>query len=114
MRRGRKMWKEIAEVLEKEHGLKTSHKTIQNFFKRAQRIRKEGLPLGWEDPESTSTKPASAPAQPAAGVKPGPAVKPERTDAKAAIEALRAKSEQENNPTEDPEWDFSTDKTKPI
>ena len=46
MRRGRKMWKEIAEVLEKEHGLKTSHKTIQNFFKRAQRIRKEGLPLG--------------------------------------------------------------------
>src|ERR671922_2723130 len=72
MRRGRKMWKEIAEVLEKEHGLKTSHKTIQNFFKRAQRIRKEGLPLGWEDPELTPRQPAPAPAQPAAGVKPGP------------------------------------------
>src|ERR671922_2825355 len=66
MRRGRKMWKEIAEVLEKEHGLKTSHKTVQNFFKRAQRIRKEGgLPLGWEDAEPAAVPSAPPPAKPA-------------------------------------------------
>jgi hypothetical protein len=50
MRRGRKTWKEIAAHLEQEHGLKTSHKTIQNFFKRvADRTRKGvTLPMGFE------------------------------------------------------------------
>src|SRR5690242_4318162 len=75
MRRKRKMWKEIAEVLEKEHGLKTSHKTIQNFVKRALRIRKEGrLPFGWEDTQPTDAQAAQSvpagPAQPAAPATP--------------------------------------------
>jgi len=46
MRRGRKTWPEISAHLEREHGLKTSHKTIQNFFKHS--INRKQLPLGFE------------------------------------------------------------------
>jgi hypothetical protein len=50
MRRGRKTWPEIARRLELEHGLKTSHKTVQNWFKRwSDRVSKgKPLPMGFE------------------------------------------------------------------
>src|SRR5438045_3657345 len=56
MRKRRKMWKEIAEVLKREHGLETSHKTIQNFFKRASNP-KQKRPMGWDDPVKSQTPP---------------------------------------------------------
>jgi hypothetical protein len=36
-------------VLEQEHGLKTSHKTVHGFFKRV--VSRDKLPLGWAEPE---------------------------------------------------------------
>ena len=45
MRREHKTWQEIADVLGREHNLKTSYKTIQAFFKRVTARGK--LPLGW-------------------------------------------------------------------
>jgi hypothetical protein len=113
MRRARKTWKQVAEALEQVHGLKTSHKTIHNFVKRALRIRKEGrLPFGWEDPEPEPSQPAPAPAKPAAGAKPAPPATPDLAQQNAAIEALRAKAKQ--LPPEEPEWNIPIDPDKPL
>jgi hypothetical protein len=59
LRRARKTWQEIAQVLEREHGLKASYKTIQAFFKRV--VARDTLPLGFEPDQP---KPQPPPARP--------------------------------------------------
>jgi hypothetical protein len=49
MRRSRKGWQEIADHLEKQHGLKVTHRTLFRFFARATDPKRK-RPLGFEDP----------------------------------------------------------------
>jgi hypothetical protein len=58
MRRGHRTWPEIARCLEREHGLKTSHKTVHGFFKRV--VSRNKLPLGWAEPEQPLRPPPAA------------------------------------------------------
>jgi hypothetical protein len=46
LRRQRKTWAAIAAHLEERHGLKTSLRTVRNFFKRARAGR---VPLGFDE-----------------------------------------------------------------
>jgi predicted negative regulator of RcsB-dependent stress response len=43
-------WRQIADILNKEHGLKITHGSVHNFFKREQSRReaKRPAPLGFE------------------------------------------------------------------
>jgi hypothetical protein len=52
MRRARRTWAEIALVLERDHGIKTSLGTVRNFFKRAS----ANVPLGFEMPANGADK----------------------------------------------------------
>jgi hypothetical protein len=49
LRRQRKTWAAIAAHLEETHGLKTSLRTVRNFFKRARAGR---APLGFDETET--------------------------------------------------------------
>ena len=49
LRRQRKTWAAIAAHLEETHGLKTSLRTVRNFFKRARAGR---VPLGFDETET--------------------------------------------------------------
>jgi hypothetical protein len=49
LRRQRKTWAAIAVHLEETHGLKTSLRTVRNFFKRARAGR---VPLGFDESET--------------------------------------------------------------
>ncbi len=53
LRRRQKTWKEIAEILETEHGVQTHPSSVLQFFKRRSKGRR---PLGFEDgpPETVS------------------------------------------------------------
>jgi hypothetical protein len=67
LRRKRKTWKEISEILAGEpYRLKTSHKTIQNFFRRA--LYPKRIPMGFEDfaPAAAGPTPARPTAPPEA------------------------------------------------
>lgn len=73
LRRKRKTWKEISEILAGEpHRLKTSHKTIQNFFRRA--LYPKRIPMGFED-FAPDPKPPE-PARPTRGPQPSPDAPP--------------------------------------
>jgi hypothetical protein len=49
LRRQRKTWAAIAAHLEETHGLKTTLRTVRNFFKRARAGR---VPLGFDESET--------------------------------------------------------------
>jgi hypothetical protein len=77
MRRSRKGWQEIADHLEKQHGLKVTHRTLFRFFARATDPKRK-RPLGFEEahpatpaaPElSTDQTPAARAAAPSASQK---------------------------------------------
>jgi hypothetical protein len=62
LRRERKMWPEIAEILDRDHGVHLSYRTIRNFFIRARNPNRR-IPAGFE--EILGAKPASpAPVSP--------------------------------------------------
>jgi hypothetical protein len=53
LRRQRKTWAAIAAHLQQTHGLKTSLRTVRNFFKRARGGR---VPLGFNDSETPNRR----------------------------------------------------------
>ncbi len=53
-RRARKTWRDIADRLKQEHGLDTTGKVVQAWFKRRQ--KRQSLPLGFEE-TTPQTKP---------------------------------------------------------
>jgi hypothetical protein len=96
LRRKRKTWKEISEILAGEpYRLKTSHKTIQNFFRRA--LYPKRIPMGFEDfaPAAAAPIPPRPTAPPKANP-PGPAP---GAPAQTFRQKLEAKKPQ---PKEDP------------
>ena len=61
MRRQRKTWLEIADRLKSDHNLVTSHKTVQNFFKRVSIREQKGSPqpLGFPEEQPPISSPTS-------------------------------------------------------
>lgn len=94
LRQARKSWPQVAEHLEREHGLKVTWRTVRRFFARATKRAKSGkLPLGFTAPE-----PAKAPAPPPPVVAPTHdpfSIEPEAPRPAALFEKTRKRLEQQ-------------------
>ena len=99
-------WTEIAEQLQRDHGLKIAPKTIYSFFKRQSRPRPKNHPIrlrqGRPMQPSTAAEPATPPEQQAISYD-------------ESVERARARIKQENetNKRTDDDWDL-VDPTKPL
>ena len=105
-RRARKTWREIAELLRKEHGINRTLQAVQSFFKSASNPKRR-VPLGFED---SIVPPVSAgPSQP-----PGPITAEQQPSHAAAIEAARARAKARTQKQETKKWDLGYDPNKPL
>jgi hypothetical protein len=73
MRRARKTWKEIAEHLDQQHGVKLTYRTIRNFFDRySKRLKEKNFPIGYGPEPNPPSAPSPALAPPASAPAPIP------------------------------------------
>ena len=105
-RRARKTWREIAELLRKEHGINRTLQAVQSFFKSASSPKRR-VPLGFED--SIAPPVSAGPAQP-----PGPITGEQQPSHVAAIEAARARAKARTQKQETKKWDLGYDPNKPL
>lgn len=110
-RRARKTWREIAELLRKEHGINRTLQAVQSFFKSATSPKRR-VPLGFED--STAPPVPAGPTQPVSARPSGPLTAEQQPSHAAAIEAARARAKARTQTKEKAKWDLGYDPTKPL